>query len=129
MDRRLTLTIPDDLYRQAEQRAHSEDRPIADVFYDALAESFLSIAHIHPKREQMEQEQAAFQRMLPELLASHAQEYVAIHHGQLVDHDKEQIALVTRVDAAYPQEVVLIKQVKGEPDKVLHMRSPRLLKL
>jgi hypothetical protein len=41
----------------------------------------------------------AFLRLLPELLASHRGKYVAIHDGQVVDCDTDDVALILRVQA------------------------------
>lgn len=83
--------------------------------------------YVSPDREAMLQEQAAYQTMLPELLAQYKNQYVAIHQGKVVDHDTSQVALVIRLDDSHPDAVVLVQQVTEEPEKVLRMRSPRLL--
>lgn len=41
----------------------------------------------------------AFLQMLPDLLTTHPGKYVAIHEGQVVDSDNDDIALVRRVQA------------------------------
>jgi hypothetical protein len=46
-----------------------------------------------------EREYQAFLRLLPELLPVYRGKYVAIHNGQVVDSDKDDIALVQRVHA------------------------------
>jgi predicted DNA-binding antitoxin AbrB/MazE fold protein len=86
-----------------------------------------NLLYVNPDREAMLQEQGAYQAMLPELLAQYKNQYVAIHQGKVVDHDTDKIALVVRLDDNYPDAVVLIQQVSEEPEKVLRMRSPRLI--
>lgn len=83
--------------------------------------------YVSPDRETMLQEQAAYQTMLPQLLAQYKNEFVAIHQGKIVDHDANKIALIIRLDESHPDEVVLVQQVTEKPDEVLRMRSPRLL--
>lgn len=83
--------------------------------------------YVSPDREAMLQEQDAYQAMLPELLAQYKNQYVAIHQGKVVDHDIDKIALVMRLDDNHPDAVVLVQQVSEEPEKVLRMRSPRLI--
>ena len=126
MGTKVTLTIPDYIYQQAENIARSEQRPITEIFNEALAQLFPAI-HVNVGRPQMEQEQRAFRRSHAELLAQYPGEYVAVYQGKVIDHDADQVALVGRVDERYPQEVVLIKLVTAEPDRVLNMRSPRLV--
>lgn len=48
-----------------------------------------------------EQEYQAFLRLLPALLTTHLGKYVAFHHGQMVDCDASDIALVQRVHARF----------------------------
>jgi hypothetical protein len=46
-----------------------------------------------------EREFQAFLRLLPKLLATHRGKYVAIHDGQVVDTDTDDVALILRVQA------------------------------
>lgn len=50
-----------------------------------------------PELTKGEREYQAFLRWLPQLLATHRGQYVAIHEGQVVDSDTDDIALVQRV--------------------------------
>jgi hypothetical protein len=77
-------------------------------------------------RRMMQQESDAFRRMHTDLLARYPNEYVAIHQGQLVDHDADQLALLARIEDRYPDIPVLIRQVLPEPDEKFTFRSPRL---
>lgn len=86
-----------------------------------------NLLYVSPDRETMLQEQAAYQAMLPELLSQYKNEYVAIHEEKLVDHDTDKIALVMRLEESHPNEVVLVQQVAEAQEKVLRMRSPRLI--
>jgi hypothetical protein len=85
--------------------------------------------YINPERQATLQEQAAFQAMLPDLLTKFEDHYVAVYQGQVVDHDADQIALIERLDQSHPDTIVLVKQVTTEPERVLRMRSPRLIKI
>lgn len=84
--------------------------------------------YVSPDRETMLQEQAAYQAMLSELLTNYKGQYVALHQGGVVDHDTDKIALVMRLDQTHPDAVVLVRQVTEEPEKVLRMRSPGLIR-
>jgi hypothetical protein len=83
--------------------------------------------YINPERQAMLQEQAAFQAMLPDLLTRYEDQYVAVYQGQVIDHDADQVALIERLDQSHPDTIVLVKQVTTEPERVLRMRSPRLI--
>ena len=126
MGTKVTLTIPDYIYQQAQQIAQTEQRLLTEVINDALVQIFPAV-HVNPNRLQMEQEQIAFRRMLPHLLEQFHGEYVAIYQGQVVDHDDDQLALVLRIDEKYPDTAVLIKRVEATDDPILQMRSPRIV--
>jgi hypothetical protein len=76
----------------------------------------------------MAQEEAAYHTIHAELMAHHAGEYVAIYQGELIDHDQNEMALLHRLEAGYPDEVVLMKQVRPLPEPELRFRSPRLIR-
>lgn len=82
--------------------------------------------HTSPNRAAMLQEQAAYQTMLPELLAAYENQYVAVYQANVIDHDSDKIALSMRLDETHPDAVVLVRQVTAAPDRVLQMSSPRL---
>ena len=58
-------------------------------------------------------------------MALYAGEYVAIHQKQLIDHDRDELALLRRLDAQYPNDIVLMKQVRPLPEPELRFRSFR----
>ncbi len=78
-------------------------------------------------RRIMQQETDAFRAMHAGLLAKYPNEYIAVHQGQLVDHDPDQLALFMRIDKQYPDIPVLITPVLPEPEEVYTFRSPRLI--
>jgi len=84
------------------------------------------VLHVSPDRPAMEREQEAFRQMLPELLNRYRDQYVAVYQGQVIDHDRDQTALVMRLDQTHPEAAVLVKRVTAEPERVLRMPSPRL---
>lgn len=70
-------------------------------------------------------EKQAFRSMHHMLWSQHPEEHVAIHKGQLVDHDVDGVALSRRIYVQYPHEFVLIRKVEPQPEKTLRFRSPR----
>jgi Family of unknown function (DUF5678) len=50
-----------------------------------------------PARSKWEREHKAFVRLLPQLLASYPNQYVAIHNGQVVDSGQDRLELSLRV--------------------------------
>lgn len=52
-----------------------------------------------PQRPKGQQEYQAFLRLLPQLLGTDQGKYVAIHNGQVIDRDTDEVALILRVQA------------------------------
>jgi hypothetical protein len=46
-----------------------------------------------------EEEHQAFLRLLPQLVVTHHGKHVAVHNGQVVDSDTDDVALILRVQA------------------------------
>jgi hypothetical protein len=80
-----------------------------------------------PQLSKGEREHRAFLRLLPKLLATHRGQYVAIHEGQVVDSDADDIALIQRVHARIgylPIHVGLV--VEPRPvERIPHYRETR----
>jgi predicted transcriptional regulator len=77
-------------------------------------------------RDDIEQEAQAFRRLHPELLATIPGRYAAIHRGQLVNHDVDQLALYQRIEARFRGLPVLIRQVRPEIETTIVIHSPRI---
>lgn len=75
--------------------------------------------------EALRRERVAFMALHPTLLAQYPGEYVAIHGGALVDHDKDGLALSLRVHQRFPDEFVWIAPLKAQPLEEWVVRSPR----
>jgi hypothetical protein len=66
---------------------------------EATTQPTLAMSLSAPELPKGEREYRAFLRLLPELLATHRGQYVAIHEGQVVDSDPDDVALILRVQA------------------------------
>lgn len=64
---------------------------------DTLTQPTFEVHLPVPQLSKGEREHQAFLRLLPELLKTHRGKHVAIHDGQVVDHDTDDIALIKRV--------------------------------
>jgi hypothetical protein len=71
-----------------------------------------------PADEAVERERAAFIALHPMLLATYPGEEVAIYGGQVVDHDKDGVALSSRIYQRFPHEFVWIAPVTDQPLEV-----------
>jgi hypothetical protein len=72
-----------------------------------------------------EREAEAFRRLHPTLWQNYAGEYVAIFQEQLVDHGPDLTALFKRIEERYPDNFVLVRPVREEPEIVYQDRSIR----
>ncbi|MFH1881532.1 MAG: hypothetical protein ABIL62_02315 [Planctomycetota bacterium] len=71
-----------------------------------------------------ERELEKFRSMLPALMKSHPNKFVAVLNGKVVDHDKDELRLANRVYMKYPREFILIREVKKEIPVIFAMESP-----
>ncbi len=71
-----------------------------------------------PPRTKWEREYQAFRRLLPQLLATHAGRFVAIHEGQVVDSGEDKIELALRVLAKIGNVPIHVGLVTEEPEPV-----------
>ena len=120
MGTKVTISVPDKLYRQAEAIAKGQNRSIAEFVAAQELDS-----HGDEQDETVAREKAAFIAMHPRLLEKYAGEHVAIHDGRLVDHDADAVALHRRIYVRFPDEFVWIAAVKSQPIDELVFRSPR----
>ena len=77
-------------------------------------------------RSLMEQNVAAYKAMHGELVERYLGQYVAIYDGQLVDYDPDPVALLERVRAQHPNQVVLRHKVERTPKRELRTRHPQI---
>ena len=74
----------------------------------------------------MEQNIAAYWAMHEELVLKYLGEYVAICDGVFIDHDADPVALLQRVRANCPDQVVLRRRVERAPEHELRIRRPQI---
>jgi predicted transcriptional regulator len=126
MSKELTITLPDDVYRQFENAAEASEQDVADVVAEAVAANIPQLA-VHPRWQEMEREEAAFRAIHKELLVKYRDQYVAIYQGKVVDHDEDFDEIIGRIDETYPDDIVFVSKVSAEPERTLRFRSPRLV--
>lgn len=107
----------------AEQITHlaEESQISTELFVDNALRKYLA----HFRREKIRGETEAFNQQYMKLLTRFLGEYVAIHNGQVIDHDRDLRALHLRVFERLGRTPVLLKQVTQEPERELVFRSPR----
>ncbi|MCL4870295.1 MAG: hypothetical protein KJ063_15125 [Anaerolineae bacterium] len=134
MSTQLLLTIPDDLYDQANSVAQAHQLELNDWFI-TLAKQAISPenarranAFAFTPDPAVQREKTAYLAMHTTLKESYLGQYVAIHKGQLVDWDEDYMALFQRIDEQYPDQFVWLTQVNDEPTRTITVRSPGFLR-
>jgi Family of unknown function (DUF5678) len=118
----MTVPLPAPIERQVTKIARSQD-----VTPDELAQKAIQ-AYVQAEAVQiLDRETIAFRAMHAALLVQYPGEYVAVHQGQLIDHDTKLGNIYLRIDEKYPDEIILIKQVQPEIERIFTVRSPRMV--
>ena len=126
MGMQVIITLPDNIYRQAELLAQTTNRPVAEVLAETIRQAFPPV-HVDADRAAMQQEVANFEASHAELWQQYPRQYVAVHQGQVIDNDADELALVERIEASCANDVVLIRQVLPQLPEPLRYRSPRFV--
>ena len=71
-------------------------------------------------------EEQHFRAQHARLLDEYAGQFIAMHEGQVIDSDTDELALYLRICQTHPMVGVLIKQVTPALEDVWVMRSPHL---
>jgi mannose-6-phosphate isomerase class I len=79
-----------------------------EVDEEAIVED--SAFYQDPRQEVMEREVATFEAKHQELVNKYLGQYVAIYQGQLIDFDTDEVGLIERINAKYPNQVVLVRK-------------------
>ena len=114
-----TIVLPPDLQTRVDELASQESKSAYEVL-QAAVRSYQR----ERNREKLRKEIAAYEVMHPQIKEKYLGEWVAVHDGQLVDHDPDRAALYMRVRQAYGNLSVLIREVTEEPSRDLWLRTP-----
>ena len=118
-----TITLAPDLMEQIEN-LRGKDEADAQKFVEQAVRAYLT----QVQREKIRSETEAFNAQHTKLQARYSGQYVAIHNGQVIDHDSDLRTLHLRVYEQLGRTPVLLKRVTEEPERELVFRSPRLEK-
>lgn len=125
MPKQLTITLSDRKYKEFSQLALAENRDVTEVIEEQLEHE--PVGSLDPRRTAMQREIAAYQRLLPQLVQTHLGKTVAIFQGEMIDFDEDPVALLQRIRAKFPSEVVLRRKVEVEMEPELRFRSLRFV--
>jgi hypothetical protein len=79
-----------------------------------------------PPKSKWDVEYEAFLRMLPELLTTSRDQYVAIHEGKVVGSGPDQLAVAMEAYQKYGYVEILVRLVTDKPPRVVNIISPHV---
>jgi len=91
-----------------------------------LIDNALKIYRRRLEETKIEAEKRQFLVQHNRLKENYLGQFIAMHEGQVVDHDPDFVSLHQRIRQKYGHEAILIRRVEIEPDRPLLMRSPRI---
>lgn len=127
MTSEINLHLPDHVFRRVARYARKRNQDIETAIVDYLEQHLPAGGPVDaPAAGDPDREVAAFRAMHTQLREQYEGQYVAIHDGEVVDHDQDRLALYERIEKRYPDQFVLMRPVGPQPDREFHFRSPRL---
>ncbi len=80
-----------------------------------------------PLDDKWKREKEAFRQLLPELLRTHLDEYVAIHEGRVVESGVDKLEVARRAYERFGYIPILVSRVIAGPSAPVRIPSPRRL--
>lgn len=129
------IALPDQVVERLQQVASQKQINIAELLVRAVEFYLANDVAMEEDEDAWEFEQKlvidremqAYLQQHEQLLATYRGQSIAMHNGEVIDHDPDEVALSQRVRARYGKEPVLITPVLPEPIQTIFVRSPRLL--
>jgi hypothetical protein len=112
------VTVEPELYRRVEEAAQEQRASIDQVLAEAVR-----LYLWEQERHKIEQEGAAYRRQHAAIKAQYLGQYIAVHEGQVVDHDPDFAALRRRIHQQYGHTPVMITRVEEQPERPLIRRG------
>jgi hypothetical protein len=119
----LTITLKPDIAEEVE-RLTQDTHTTPDAVVDSALRAYL----LDFEREKIKVETARFNEQKQALLSQYENQYIAMHNGQVIDHDVELWVLHERVIEKLGNTPVLLKKVTSRSDADIVLHSPKLEK-
>ena len=116
-----TLTPTPPITHKIEQIVRAWGKSAEQVIEDAINEHLNKL-----NSNKLDAETAAFEQKHPWLKKHYLNEFIAMHHGQVIDSDPNFEPLYLRVQEQFGDVVVLIQRVCETPIEEFFFRSRRL---
>ena len=124
MAHQVTLTIPNNIFQQAQNLARKQARPVEDILSESIvlqkSVNFTDLSEVNPE---LDQEMEAYIAMHPQLRQTMLGKHVAVYQSELIDSDDNLDKLTERIHAKYPSETVWVSKIKDKPIDTSYMHS------
>lgn len=111
------------LVKEIKQVATHQNTTAQKLLEQAVSQFLYKVA-----LEKMKTETTAFEQMHEQLVTNYLGYFVAIHNGEVVDHDLDLSTLRRRIRQRFERMPILLREVTKEvTQRDLVMRSPRLI--
>lgn len=115
-----TVAIEPTLYQRVEQAALESQVSTGEMFTQALRRYLWEL-----DRRKIAEESKAYRRQHADLMERYLGQYIAMHKGQVVDHDPDLQTLRQRVRQQFGRTAVMITQVEEVAEPELTRRGFR----
>lgn len=115
------ITIEPTLETRLAEAAERLEKPVSEITDEAIRAYLERLDQL-----KLEAEIQAFEKMHQQLKTRFADQFVAIHNGQVFDSDSDFETLFLRVRGRLGNTCVLIRQVEDSTVTEWHFRGPRL---
>ncbi len=116
-----SITLRSDLLAALEDNAAPGTESVNDLVNEAVANYLENL-----QRDRIRREIASYTQMQGDLAEHFLSQWVAIHNGELVDHDTDRARLYQRVRERYGRAAVLIRQVESKLNDEIRWRGGSL---
>ena len=115
-----TITVEPEIYEQLEAVAEEKQAKTEQIVEEALKRYLWE-----QNNQKISRESALYREQHSEIKKQYLGQFIAMHQGQIVDHDLEFQPLFERIRARFGNIAVMIKKVEEEPETVIYRRGFR----
>lgn len=116
------LTLNSDLVESVRKVANEQGQSVETVLDDLMRQYLRQV-----RKNKIDREHEFFERMHTELKKDYLGQHVAIHQGQIIDHDRDLDNLIKRVQGKFGRMPILFALVGNEPVPTFNIRRPQLV--
>lgn len=116
-----TVVIEPELYKRVEQAAREHNTSTNEILSQATRQYLWEL-----NRRKISEESKIYRQQYPQLKAKYLGQYIAMHDGQVVEHDTDFSSLRQRVRQRFGKTPVMITMVEDTAEPTLIRRGFRM---